>query len=324
MQRKKSERRRRKKAEKEVGEKAEEGEKTEKRGDGGGKRRKVGEKAKVIVEKSVEGEEKSERRRRKKQRRLNEEKSKFLHFHKNWSQVAVSCDKGKILRKQLRFHPYRLQLLQALQPDDKVLRRNFCISMQTVIENDDECIHFVMFSDEATFHLSGKVNRHNLTIWRSETLVLTWNLTIGLMYAVLPRGDTLNIFKLLYVDDEMSVNWSVFVKFQSVSQRTEQASLVYRSSTRVCVRNCISIRRPEFECSGPQLEGPEFEYSGLSLKPTEFCTPQDAPFSIESFLCHCYTNVTAYSTPQTFEAVHTLAVLPHLEFARLPSLSFFR
>ncbi|KAJ4432277.1 hypothetical protein ANN_20895 [Periplaneta americana] len=62
-----------------------------------------------------------------------------------------------------------------------------------------------------------------------------------------------------------------------VSQ-SKQASLVYRSSTRVCVRNCVSIRRsefecsgpqlegPEFECSGPQLEGPEFEYSGLSLK----------------------------------------------------------
>ncbi|KAJ4449131.1 hypothetical protein ANN_00526 [Periplaneta americana] len=39
-----------------------------------------------------------------------------------------------------------------------------------------------------------------------------------------------------------------------------------RSSTRVCVRICVSIRRPEFECSGPQLEGPEFEYSELSLK----------------------------------------------------------
>ncbi|KAJ4435653.1 hypothetical protein ANN_18269 [Periplaneta americana] len=56
--------------------------------------------------------------------------------------------------------------------------------------------------------------------------------------------------------------------------KPEQASQS-RSSTRVCVRNCVSIRRPEFECSGPQLEGPEFEcsgpqlefeYSGLSLK----------------------------------------------------------
>ncbi|KAJ4444923.1 hypothetical protein ANN_06722 [Periplaneta americana] len=75
---------------------------------------------------------------------------------------------SKILRKRLRFHPYRLQLLQALKPEDKVLRRNFCISMQILIENNDEFIHPVVLSDDATFHLSGKVNRYNLRIWVSE------------------------------------------------------------------------------------------------------------------------------------------------------------
>ncbi|KAJ4444652.1 hypothetical protein ANN_06448 [Periplaneta americana] len=54
----------------------------------------------------------------------------------------------------LRFYPYRLQFLQALQPEDKMLRRNFCISMQTLIENNDEFIRFVVFSDEVTSHLS--------------------------------------------------------------------------------------------------------------------------------------------------------------------------
>ncbi|KAJ4450669.1 hypothetical protein ANN_02098 [Periplaneta americana] len=39
----------------------------------------------------------------------------------------------------------------------------------------------------------------------------------------------------------------------NIWQKSKQASLVYRSSTRVCVRICVSIRRPEFECSGPQL-----------------------------------------------------------------------
>ncbi|KAJ4440678.1 hypothetical protein ANN_08826 [Periplaneta americana] len=52
-------------------------------------------------------------------------------------------------------------------------------------------------------------------------------------------------------------------QFSLDSKPSKQAS---RSSTRVCVRICVSIRRPEFECSGPQLEGPEFEYSELSLK----------------------------------------------------------
>ncbi|KAJ4450508.1 hypothetical protein ANN_01935 [Periplaneta americana] len=31
-----------------------------------------------------------------------------------------------------------------------------------------------------------------------------------------------------------------------------------------------NIRRPEFECSGPQLEGPEFECSGPQLEGPEF------------------------------------------------------
>ncbi|KAJ4445751.1 hypothetical protein ANN_12436 [Periplaneta americana] len=52
--------------------------------------------------------------------------------------------------------------------------------------------------------------------------------------------------------------------------RSKQASQANRSSTRVCVRICVSIRRPEFECSGPQLEGPEFECSGPQLEGPEF------------------------------------------------------
>ncbi|KAJ4438245.1 hypothetical protein ANN_14184 [Periplaneta americana] len=58
--------------------------------------------------------------------------------------------------------------------------------------------------------------------------------------------------------------------FEATSLQSKQASLVYRSSTRVCVRNCVSSRRPEFECSGPQLEGPEFECSGPQLEGPEF------------------------------------------------------
>ncbi|KAJ4445711.1 hypothetical protein ANN_12396 [Periplaneta americana] len=54
------------------------------------------------------------------------------------------------------------------------------------------------------------------------------------------------------------------------TSKSKQARLVCRSSTRVCVRICVSIRRPEFECSGPQLEGPEFECSGPQLEGPEF------------------------------------------------------
>ncbi|KAJ4426432.1 hypothetical protein ANN_27246 [Periplaneta americana] len=64
---------------------------------------------------------------------------------------------------------------------------------------------------------------------------------------------------------------------------SKQASLVYRSSTRVCVRICVSIRRPEFECSGPQLEGPEFECSGPQLEGPEFEYSELSLKTIEEF-----------------------------------------
>ncbi|KAJ4428926.1 hypothetical protein ANN_25922 [Periplaneta americana] len=67
---------------------------------------------------------------------------------------------AKIFRKRLRFHQYRLQLLQALKPEDKVLLRNFWMSIQTLIENDDEFISSVVFSDEVTFQLSGRTWNH--------------------------------------------------------------------------------------------------------------------------------------------------------------------
>ncbi|KAJ4444856.1 hypothetical protein ANN_06653 [Periplaneta americana] len=42
--------------------------------------------------------------------------------------------------------------------------KKFLISMQTLIENDDKFIRSVVFSDEAIFHLSGKVNKRLLNL----------------------------------------------------------------------------------------------------------------------------------------------------------------
>ncbi|KAJ4449892.1 hypothetical protein ANN_01298 [Periplaneta americana] len=67
---------------------------------------------------------------------------------------------------------------------------------------------------------------------------------------------------------------------QPVSEKARASKPVLCTGVRLeCASaTVVSIRRPEFECSGlqlegpefecrgPQLEGPEFEYSGLSLK----------------------------------------------------------
>jgi hypothetical protein len=58
-----------------------------------------------------------------------------------------------------------LQLLQALTPEDHNLRHEYCLEFQ---EHLQEKADKLVFSDEVCFHLSGKVNRHNMHIWGTE------------------------------------------------------------------------------------------------------------------------------------------------------------
>ena len=69
-----------------------------------------------------------------------------------------------MLRGRLRFKPYRLQLVQALRPNDKRKRVEFYDRMLQNMK-DDTFLPRLIFSDEAMFHQSGKVNRHNVRMW---------------------------------------------------------------------------------------------------------------------------------------------------------------
>src|SRR5678815_231806 len=68
----------------------------------------------------------------------------------------------KVLRKRLHMRAYRLQFVHALKPDDYALRFTFACA---VLGRDDDLLDRVVFSDESTFHLRGKVNAHNVRIW---------------------------------------------------------------------------------------------------------------------------------------------------------------
>jgi len=58
-------------------------------------------------------------------------------------------------------------LLQKLQPEYYHRRTTFCTELQALVE-EDGFFERLIFSDECTFHLRGKVNRHNVRIWRTE------------------------------------------------------------------------------------------------------------------------------------------------------------
>lgn len=70
----------------------------------------------------------------------------------------------RILRVH-RFHPYHITLTQELQARDFERRRQFCTWAQTMIRRDPEFFNYVLFSDEATFHNTGQLNRHNCHYW---------------------------------------------------------------------------------------------------------------------------------------------------------------
>jgi hypothetical protein len=74
----------------------------------------------------------------------------------------------RVLHKKLFFWPYKFQLLQELKPNDQPHRRNLCTDMLNCLKQDNLFFDKIVLSDEANFHLSGKVNHHNLIIWESQ------------------------------------------------------------------------------------------------------------------------------------------------------------
>lgn len=74
----------------------------------------------------------------------------------------------RILR-ELKFKCYHPRLIHALNEDDFDRRMEFCTTMLEEYEaNDPHIFENVLWTDEATFTLSGQVNRHNCVYWDTE------------------------------------------------------------------------------------------------------------------------------------------------------------
>lgn len=67
----------------------------------------------------------------------------------------------RILKRDLKFHPYKIQIVQEINENDYNLRKSFC---QTIIERF-RTLNTVFWSDEAHFHLNGYVNKQNCRFW---------------------------------------------------------------------------------------------------------------------------------------------------------------
>lgn len=59
----------------------------------------------------------------------------------------------RILKHDLRFHSYKIQVVQALNAQDHNTRLRFCQHMLTLINENEYRVHNLWMSDEAHFHL---------------------------------------------------------------------------------------------------------------------------------------------------------------------------
>ena len=74
----------------------------------------------------------------------------------------------KILRKLLKFYPYKISRTQQLLQGDAETRLHFSLTFLARMEVEESWPWNILWSDEAHFHLNGTVNTHNCRIWASE------------------------------------------------------------------------------------------------------------------------------------------------------------
>ena len=73
-----------------------------------------------------------------------------------------------ILKKRLKFYPYKIQRLHALRTADYGKRKDFAVTVLGRIQARPEYLNNICFTDESTFHTSGYVHKHNCRIWGRE------------------------------------------------------------------------------------------------------------------------------------------------------------
>ena len=138
-----------------------------------------------------------------------------------------------ILRKDLRLHPYRIQVHQKLTQEDKSRR----VKMAQWFEEHPAVLDWLWFTDEAHFWLSGHVNSRNAVHWGSSApdKVLTKPLhaekvtawigmrrgggVIGPFFFEDQRGATVTINAQRYLDTALQSFWE---ELQTISADLQQ------------------------------------------------------------------------------------------------------
>ena len=89
-------------------------------------------------------------------------------IRKRCTQLTMSRSSlQRILKEDLRYHPYKIQLTQELQLTDYQKRFDFSQKLLQLADDENFITNLIM-TDEAHFQLNGEVNKQNCRIWASE------------------------------------------------------------------------------------------------------------------------------------------------------------
>jgi hypothetical protein len=73
----------------------------------------------------------------------------------------------RVAHNRIHLHAYKVQIVRALKPGDKPRCFRLAKDILSNIRAVENYLWRWIFSDEATFYISGKVNRRNCGTWES-------------------------------------------------------------------------------------------------------------------------------------------------------------
>jgi len=82
----------------------------------------------------------------------------------------VSSTSVRRILKAVKWKVYIPRLLHTINDDDPDRRMQFCEWFQQMVNEDEEFVTKIVWSDEAQFKLNGTVNRHHCVYWAPENL----------------------------------------------------------------------------------------------------------------------------------------------------------
>jgi hypothetical protein len=88
--------------------------------------------------------------------------------HHSFELCVLKTTIQNVLHKRLRLHAYKIQLRHEIKVTDHPKRVEFANFMLTEIDDSEDYLQRVMFTDEATFHINSCVSHYNCRVWGSQ------------------------------------------------------------------------------------------------------------------------------------------------------------